>query len=114
MAPISLAILNPIAFILLEINKQKINRQNVSEISQDVKDYMNKFKMLLQIITGIVLNPVLIMTVLGIIGNIIFKHNLSVYIEGLLEVTFLLIFFKLIYETVFSMFGGINFNKNNF
>ncbi|CAH2039699.1 unnamed protein product, partial [Iphiclides podalirius] len=86
MAPISLAILNPIAFILLEINKQKQNNSNECENLQNQENYVIKLKMLLQIIKGIVLNPVLVMTVLGIAGNIIFKHNLSIYIEGLLEV----------------------------
>ncbi|XP_072947247.1 lysosomal cholesterol signaling protein isoform X2 [Epargyreus clarus] len=80
MAPISLAILNPCAFIMMEINKQRQLRMN----SENRLEY-NKFKIILQIFKGIVLNPILIMTVLGILGNIIFKHQLSVYIEGLLE-----------------------------
>ncbi|XP_013172456.1 PREDICTED: integral membrane protein GPR155 isoform X2 [Papilio xuthus] len=85
MAPISLAILNPFAFVLLEINKQRQNTdQSVS--AQNQKKYVMKIKMLLQILKGIVFNPVLVMTVLGIIGNIAFKHKLSIYIEGLLEV----------------------------
>ncbi|XP_068618309.1 lysosomal cholesterol signaling protein isoform X2 [Battus philenor] len=56
------------------------------ESVQIQKKYITKIKMLLQIFKGIVLNPILVMTVLGIIGNIIFKHKLSIYIEGLLEV----------------------------
>ncbi|CAK1586256.1 unnamed protein product [Parnassius mnemosyne] len=86
MAPISLAILNPIAFVLLEINKQKQDDTNEDGNLQNQKMYILKLKMLLQILKGIIFNPVLVMTVLGIIGNIIFKHKLSIYIEGLLEV----------------------------
>lgn len=82
MAPISLAILNPVAFVLMEINKQRENPQTVVS-----SPYLQRLKMILQLFKGIVFNPVLVMTVLGILGNIIFKHELSIYIEGLLEVS---------------------------
>ncbi|XP_075978683.1 integral membrane protein GPR155 homolog anchor [Anticarsia gemmatalis] len=84
MAPISLAILNPVAFVLMEINKQREQPQIVVE--GEPKSNLCKLKLLKQIMKGIAFNPVLVMTVLGILGNIIFKHKLSVYIEGLLEV----------------------------
>ncbi|XP_047503609.1 integral membrane protein GPR155 isoform X1 [Pieris napi] len=84
MAPISLAILNPIAFVLMEINKQKEIEMSASDSSQ--RKNISKWKMLYQIFRGVIFNPVLIMTILGIIGNIVFKHKLSIYIEGLLDV----------------------------
>lgn len=96
MAPISLAILNPIAFVLMEVNKQKEICQNAQLASTDPsrKPELSKIKLLKQIFKGIAYNPVLVMTVLGIIGNIAFKHQLSIYIEGLLEVCiYLLLFF---------------------
>ncbi|XP_023936739.1 integral membrane protein GPR155 isoform X2 [Bicyclus anynana] len=83
MAPISLAILNPLAFVLMEIHKQ---RQYPPAAAVETRRHLHNFKMLLQLTKGIVFNPVLVMTVLGIIGNIAFKHQLSVYIEGLLDV----------------------------
>ncbi|XP_028179036.1 integral membrane protein GPR155 isoform X1 [Ostrinia furnacalis] len=88
MAPISLAILNPIAFVLMEINKQKeiCQRAQITSTEPNRKPELSKTKLLKQIVTGIAYNPVLVMTVLGIIGNIAFKHQLSIYIEGLLEV----------------------------
>lgn len=82
MAPISLAILNPLAFVLMEIHKQRQNAR-----APGSQTGLNNIKMLLQLIKGIVFNPVLIMTVLGILGNIAFKHQLSDYIEGLLDVS---------------------------
>ncbi|XP_049873990.1 integral membrane protein GPR155 [Pectinophora gossypiella] len=85
MAPISLAILNPIAFVLMEVNKQKESCQAISNEEERMKNF-SKAKLLRQILKGIIYNPVLAMTVLGIIGNVIFKHNISIYIEGLLEV----------------------------
>ncbi|VVC90882.1 unnamed protein product [Leptidea sinapis] len=84
MAPISLAILNPVAFVLMELNKQR----EILRTSQDQTQMRetSKAKMLYQIFQGILFNPLLMMTVLGIIGNIVFKHKLSIYIEGLLDV----------------------------
>ncbi|XP_026316921.1 integral membrane protein GPR155 [Hyposmocoma kahamanoa] len=85
MAPISLAILNPVAFVLMEINKQREITQSVT-IEGDGRKQLSKIRVLKQILKGITYNPVLVMTVLGILGNILFKHKLSIYIEGLLEV----------------------------
>ncbi|KAM3966225.1 LOW QUALITY PROTEIN: integral membrane protein GPR155 homolog anchor [Aphomia sociella] len=85
MAPISLAILNPIAFVLMEINKQRETIQAAANENGNRSDVC-KLKLLRQIVKGIAYNPVLVMTVLGIIGNIICQHKLSIYIEGLLEV----------------------------
>lgn len=62
MAPISLVILNPIGFVLLEIGKR---------YDEDHRNYKD---MIYSIIKGIMLNPVLLMTVLGIFGNLIFSH----------------------------------------
>ncbi|XP_028038980.1 integral membrane protein GPR155 isoform X1 [Bombyx mandarina] len=82
MAPISLAILNPIAFILMEIDKQKGQNQQADSQAKGLQS----LKLLKQILKGIVFNPVLLMTILGMIGNVAFKHKISIYIEGLLEV----------------------------
>ncbi|KAJ8716183.1 hypothetical protein PYW08_013468 [Mythimna loreyi] len=85
MAPISLAILNPIAFVLMEINKQN-DQTPVITIEGQSKWCVCSIKLLKQIAKGIAFNPVVVMTVLGIFGNAAFKHQLSIYIEGLLEV----------------------------
>uniref|UniRef100_A0ABD2W0Q9 DEP domain-containing protein n=1 Tax=Trichogramma kaykai TaxID=54128 RepID=A0ABD2W0Q9_9HYME len=78
LAPISLIILNPIGFVFLEIDKRKQRAINHPESSN-----LSMFK---DIAKGIALNPVLLMTVLGILGNIIFKHNLPALIQVILEV----------------------------
>ncbi|KAG7296126.1 hypothetical protein JYU34_021223 [Plutella xylostella] len=89
MAPISLAILNPVAFVLMEIHKQREIRDSapiqIIDENQRKADVC-KLKLIRQIVKGIAFNPVLVMTVLGILGNILFKHQLSIYIEGLLQV----------------------------
>lgn len=74
MAPISLAILNPIGFILLEIGKRR------------VEEHTSCRDMIYSIMKGVVLNPVLFMTVLGIIGNLIFSHNVPHLLAAILEV----------------------------
>jgi len=74
MAPISLAILNPIGFILLEIGKRR------------GEEHTNCRDMVYSIMKGVVLNPVLFMTVLGIVGNLIFNHNVPHLLAAILEV----------------------------
>lgn len=74
MAPISLAILNPIGFILLEIGKRR------------VEEHTSFRNMVYSVVKGVVLNPVLFMTVLGIIGNLIFKHNVPHMLAAILEI----------------------------
>ncbi|KAJ8676223.1 hypothetical protein QAD02_012009 [Eretmocerus hayati] len=78
MAPISLVILNPIGFVFLEIDKRR-HREETSRGGSN----MNMFK---SIFKGIALNPILLMTVLGIVGNLIFKHNLPAVIHAVLKV----------------------------
>ncbi|CAK9799087.1 Integral membrane protein GPR155 [Anthophora quadrimaculata] len=74
MAPISLAILNPIGFVLLEIGKS---------YGEDHRDYKN---MVCSIVKGIALNPVLLMTVLGILGNLAFSHVIPPVFATVLDV----------------------------
>lgn len=74
MAPISLAILNPIGFLLLEIGKRRAERHT------SCRD------MAYSITKGIAFNPVLFMTVLGIVGNLIFSHCVPSLLAAILEV----------------------------
>lgn len=74
MAPISLAILNPIGFVLLEIGKRS---------AEDHRGYRN---MVYSILKGIVLNPILFMTILGIVGNLIFSHIIPSVLATVLDV----------------------------
>ncbi|KAI4494469.1 hypothetical protein M0802_008961 [Mischocyttarus mexicanus] len=74
MAPISLAILNPIGFILLEISKRSLEENK------------SCWSMVYSVIKGVALNPVLFMTILGIIGNVIFSHVIPPFLAAILEV----------------------------
>lgn len=94
MAPISLAILNPIAFVLLEIGKRKEQNEQNGMLINDFSDSSSgsirkeKLKLIGQIAKGIILNPIILMTLLGIIGNLIFKHHIPTYLGGILQVFF--------------------------
>ncbi|XP_044007276.1 integral membrane protein GPR155 isoform X2 [Aphidius gifuensis] len=74
MAPISLAILNPIGFVLLEIGKRRIGEPK------------SGWSLVASVVKGIASNPILFMTVLGIIGNIIFSHHVPIVLSEILDV----------------------------
>lgn len=74
MAPISLAILNPIGFVLLEIGKRY------------GEDHTSYKEMICSIAKGIALNPVLLMTILGILGNLVFSHIVPAALATILDV----------------------------
>lgn len=92
MAPISLVILNPLAFILMELGRSESSFTNSG--STDAPEmrapgtggYHEKLKMIWQVIKGIVLNPVVFMTALGIVGNLVFNHELPTFLSRILEV----------------------------
>ncbi|XP_015519847.1 lysosomal cholesterol signaling protein [Neodiprion pinetum] len=74
MAPISLAILNPIGFILLEINKRRPEERRFS------------WFLLKSTAKGIAFNPILVMTVLGILGNFLCSHKIPSALQVILKV----------------------------
>lgn len=74
LAPVSLVMLNPFGFILMEIGKRK-------------GDGSSKLKLASNVLSSIVTNPVVFMTALAIIGNLIFHHHLPVALYSLLNVS---------------------------
>lgn len=92
MAPISLVILNPLAFILMELGRSESSLTNSGSSdgpemrAPGTGGYQEKFKMIWQVIKGIVLNPVVFMTALGIVGNLVFHHELPIFLSRILEV----------------------------
>ena len=92
MAPISLAILNPIGFILMEIGKVRSTIEltsNTSEIEERFASQSNsqpanflhkifnvqnkRYRTCLQIIKGVVTNPLIFMTVLGALCGVFLR-----------------------------------------
>uniref|UniRef100_A0A1Q3FIN3 Putative membrane transport protein n=1 Tax=Culex tarsalis TaxID=7177 RepID=A0A1Q3FIN3_CULTA len=107
LAPISLAILNPIGYVLCEISKIKAKaaaenepvesansrRSSIPPCSQ-MADSANSNRKLLKgkvlvvvkIVESIFFNPVLLMTVLGVLGGRIFQNGLPVFLSSILQV----------------------------
>ncbi|XP_055627992.1 integral membrane protein GPR155 [Toxorhynchites rutilus septentrionalis] len=102
LAPISLAILNPIGYVLMEISKLKAGcanqgsetrRSSIPPCPQLPDSDASGRKLLkgnclvvMKIIESIFLNPVLLMTVLGVIGGQIFRDGLPVLLSSFLRV----------------------------
>jgi predicted permease len=72
LAPISLVILNPIGFIFMEIGHQESNPDR------------SRWKTVKGVAKGVATNPIIFMTVLGVIGNFVFKGTLPDFIDGFL------------------------------
>ncbi|KAL1501570.1 hypothetical protein ABEB36_006870 [Hypothenemus hampei] len=91
-APINLAVLNPIAFVLMEIYKKRslVEEEqallNQEVVSNDGEVHRKRCKMVIIIMKNIFLNPIIFMTFLGIAGNYIFKHQVPLYLGGILSV----------------------------
>jgi hypothetical protein len=91
MAPISLVILNPLGFILMELSKhgssainQPGNHESVGGIEMSWRS--NKLQVAGAVAKSIILNPIVLMTALGIVGNLVFNHKLPVALSGILKV----------------------------
>ncbi|XP_019875971.2 integral membrane protein GPR155 isoform X2 [Aethina tumida] len=90
MAPISLAILNPISFILMEIGKRRSSDDAEQLLMNDgaitnVSHHKRRLKVVVSVAKGIFLNPIILMTILGIVGNVIFKHKIPCYLGSILD-----------------------------
>lgn len=92
MAPISLAILNPLSFVLMEIGARRTTAQRLSindshASLQSFTSTKEQLKMAASVAKNIFFNPVILMTVLGILGNLVFSHEVPSYLSGILEVS---------------------------
>ena len=73
-APISLIILNPIGFILLEMGRGKKEKSEGSSLAT-----------FLSVLKGLLTNPVVGMTVLGVLGNFAFSSKPPSHLTKFLE-----------------------------
>ena len=71
-APISLVILNPIGFMILEANKESGEKTSI-------------LKTLSMVMKGLMMNPIIVMTILGLIANFIFGGQPPRILELLLS-----------------------------
>ncbi|XP_059142560.1 integral membrane protein GPR155-like isoform X2 [Physella acuta] len=77
-APISLVLLNPIGFILMEIHKHRTVRDDSSGSKVGTA--------LMHVVKGIFLNPIVFMTAIGVIGNFIFSGSVPIILNDILTV----------------------------
>jgi len=75
LAPVSLVILNPFGFVLMEVQRHRAGEGEPS-----------KWTTVANIARNIATNPIVFMTTLGMIANILFKHALPTVVEDVLNV----------------------------
>lgn len=97
MAPISLAILNPIAYVMMEItnlqirNKEQTPTQSPLRCPQDEappsrrKILRGKCLVIIHTLKSIFLNPILLMTLLGVVGSVVFRNGLPTFMSSILR-----------------------------
>lgn len=100
MAPISLAILNPIAYVMMEIsNLQLRNKEQMTPATSPMrcpqvesqehppsrrKILRGKCLVIIHTLKSIFLNPILLMTLLGVIGSVVFRNGLPAFMSSIL------------------------------
>lgn len=88
LGPVSLVFLNPIGFVFMEISKQQrqteqLQLQNAG--SNTPHRVPGSIMVLKKVVRGVVFNPVVLMTILGICANLIFHHSIPTALVGVLE-----------------------------
>lgn len=93
LAPVSLAILNPIGYIFLELSsvKKSTKKQDdgPSSSEQQQIDQLagpSKRQLIVAALKSIVMNPILFMTVFGVIGGFLLTDGLPTLVAGVLKV----------------------------
>ncbi|PNF32094.1 Integral membrane protein GPR155 [Cryptotermes secundus] len=91
MAPISLVILNPLGFILMELSKHDSSAVNQpgnhgTTAGTELSRKNSKLQVAGAVAKSIILNPIVLMTALGIVGNLVFSHMLPVALSGILKI----------------------------
>ncbi|XP_060070719.1 integral membrane protein GPR155-like [Ylistrum balloti] len=103
-APISVVFLNPIGFILLEIQKRRtqtlkdssgshsqgtdsdllLGSGSSTQKKMEMTPHTSTVMVAVHVFKGVISNPIVFMTIIGIIGNFVFKHDLPAVLDGIL------------------------------
>ncbi|XP_039486055.1 integral membrane protein GPR155 isoform X1 [Drosophila santomea] len=99
MAPISLAILNPVGLVLMEISKIIKNKEDVTrnpplcpetcpaeQMSKRNRCLGERTILVLNTLVALFFNPLLLMTLLGVAGGFLFPHGLPEMVSSTLRV----------------------------
>ena len=84
LAPISLVFLNPIGFVLLEWNSRREEDAN-TVASTDNRARHSLVRMAARVIFGVIANPIVFMTLLGLIFNVIFAGQAPLWLANVLQ-----------------------------
>ena len=83
LAPISLVILNPVGFFLLEFNRRRQTEDAIATPSS--RDNQTGLRMVARVVLGAVANPIVFMTLLGLIFNLAFQGHAPAWIANVLQ-----------------------------
>lgn len=98
MAPISLAILNPIGYVMMEITNLQNKNKELSPVASPVRCPQStegnsrrrilrgKCLVVIHTMKSIFMNPILLMTLLGVMSRLVFKNGLPIFISSILRV----------------------------
>ncbi|XP_023243535.1 integral membrane protein GPR155-like [Centruroides sculpturatus] len=104
-APISLIILNPIGFLMMEIEKFRSTNSN-KDLFINRRQIIFKFtKMIFSIIWEVLTNPNVFMTLLGVLGNIFLRGQFPDVIIRILEVLSMAFEATVLFLLGFSILG---------
>ncbi|XP_067139065.1 lysosomal cholesterol signaling protein-like isoform X1 [Centruroides vittatus] len=104
-APISLIILNPIGFLMMEIEKFRSTNSN-KDLFINRRQIIFKFtKMIFSIIWEVLTNPNVLMTLLGVLGNIFLRGKFPDVIIRILEVLSMAFEATVLFLLGFSILG---------
>ena len=84
LAPISLVILNPIGIMLLEWNRNR-GMSAASTSSSTDRGPSSLFRMNARVLFGVLSNPIVFMTISGLLVNVIFRSSAPQWLESLLH-----------------------------
>lgn len=79
-------VLNPIGFVLLEIQNHREREAENSSAEIKGEGSCMPLSIGLHVIKGVVTNPIVFMTVIGIIGNFVFHRNIPDVLSDILDV----------------------------
>lgn len=104
-APISLIILNPIGFLMMEIEKFRSTTTN-KDLFENRRQIILKFtKMIFSVIWRVLINPNVSMTLLGVLGNIFLRGQFPDVIIRILEVLSMAFEATVLFLLGFSILG---------
>ena len=82
-APTSLLFLNPVGFVLMEIEKNK----KLEDYNPKNRVGLALFRTIGKVSWNIVKNPIVFVTLLGVLGNFLFSSGLPSVLFGILQVS---------------------------